>query len=128
MIIEIEAHYPASQHFRTTPPSPPSPFLCACAHLHTCASPGIKVCPNGEALLCLTDKIQSRQKPSLTVTAVWRPFFSSNEANTPDTFNASACRIMHLQSKSSFCVSNVAGVKLCVLFLVNGRDKAVLLG
>lgn len=25
-------------------------------------------------------------------------------------------------------MSNVAGVKLCVLFLVNGRDKAVLLG
>lgn len=35
---------------------------------------------------------------------------------------------MHLESKSGFCVSNVAGVKLCVLFLVNGRDKAVLLG
>lgn len=35
---------------------------------------------------------------------------------------------MHLQSESAFCVSNVAGVKLCVLFLVNGGDKAVLLG
>lgn len=66
-------------------------------------------------------------KPSLTVMAVWQPF-SSNEANTPDTFNASATGIMHLQMKSGFCVSNVAGVKLCVLFLVNGRDKAVLLG
>lgn len=125
MIIWIEAHYPASQHFRT-PPALPSPYLCA--HLHTCALWRIKVHPNGEALLCLTDKIQSRQKPSLTVAAVWQPFFSSNEANTADTFNASAGRIMHLQSKSSFCVSNVAGVKLCILFLVNGRDKAVLLG
>lgn len=35
---------------------------------------------------------------------------------------------MHLQVKCSFCVSNVAGVKLCVLFSVNEGDKAVLLG
>jgi len=46
----------------------------------------------------------------------------------PDTFNMSAWRIMHLPLKSRFCVSNVAGVKLCVLFSVNEEDKAVLLG
>lgn len=56
-----------------------------------CALAGIKVYLNGEALLCPTDEIQSRQKPSLTVMAVWLPF-SSNEANTPDTFNMSAAR------------------------------------